>query len=55
MFDLDFINLLVRLISIAMLGYAIGSIPICHLISKRRGLNIVEIGSRLAGSSNVTR
>jgi len=55
LFDLDFINLLVRLISITILGYAIGSIPICHLISKRRGLNIVEIGSRLAGSSNVTR
>lgn len=55
MFDLDFINLLIRLISITIIGYAIGSIPVCHLISKRRGINIVEVGSRLAGSSNVTR
>ena len=55
MFDLDFINLLIRLISITIIGYAIGSIPVCHLISKRRGVNIVEVGSKLAGSSNVTR
>ncbi len=55
MFDLDFINLFVKLISMTILGYAIGSIPICHLISNRRGLNIVEVGSKLAGSSNVVR
>ncbi|MQG39038.1 MAG: hypothetical protein FI718_03515 [SAR202 cluster bacterium] len=55
MFDLNFINLLVKLLAVTIIGYCIGSIPICHLISKRRGLNIVEVGSRLAGSSNVTR
>ena len=55
MFDLQFINLLAKLLAVTIIGYCIGSIPVCHLISKRRGLNIVEVGSRLAGSSNVTR
>ena len=55
MFDLEFINLLAKLLAVTIIGYCIGSIPVCHLISKRRGLNIVEVGSRLAGSSNVTR
>ena len=55
MFDLHFINLLAKLIAMVVIGYLIGSIPICHLISKRRGFNIVEIGSKLAGSSNVVR
>jgi len=55
LFDLQFINLLAKLLAVTIIGYCIGSIPVCHLISKRRGLNIVEVGSRLAGSSNVTR
>jgi len=53
--DLYFINLSAKLIAMAVIGYLIGSIPICHLISKRRGFNIVKIGSKLAGSSNVVR
>ncbi len=55
MFDLDFINTLAKLISATIICYIIGSIPICHLISNKRGLNIVEVGSKLAGSSNITR
>ena len=55
MFDLDFVNTLTKLISATIICYVIGSIPICHLISNKRGLNIVEVGSKLAGSSNVTR
>lgn len=55
MFDSEFINILAKLISATIICYVIGSIPVCHLISRKRGINIVEVGSKLAGSSNVTK
>lgn len=39
----------------SIVGYVLGSIPAAYLISKAHGVNIFDVGSRQAGTTNVMR
>ena len=38
-----------------LVGYLLGSIPIAYLVTRSRGVNILEVGTRNPGAANVFR
>ncbi len=47
------ILLIQRLLAAIVIGYLLGSIPLAHLVAKRRGIDIFATGSTRAGTANV--
>ena len=42
-----------RLLAAIVVGYLLGSIPLAHLVARRRGIDIFATGSTRAGTANV--
>ena len=45
--------LIQKLLAAIVVGYLLGSIPLAHLMARRRGIDIFATGSTRAGTANI--
>ena len=51
----EFLSVAPALLPAIVVGYLLGALPIADRISRRHGVNIFSVGTRLAGASNVRK